>query len=73
MQLGKHDLFIEWMQAIVQDLRDNPAEAGEPLYRLPKLGMQIRVTARLGVVVHFGVHDDRPLVVLKGITRRFDV
>jgi hypothetical protein len=51
---------------IVSQLQADAAEVGEPLYRLPVLGIQVRSVVVRPLVVHFGVCEDRPLVFIKG-------
>lgn len=51
---------------IVERLQRDPAEAGEPSYRLPAMRMQIRRIAVRPLVVDFALCEDRPLVFIKG-------
>src|SRR5262245_9966582 len=51
---------------IIQCLRDNPTETGEPNYRLPFMQMQIRTVVVRPLVVDFAVCEDKPLVFIKG-------
>lgn len=53
---------------IVQRLRVDPKEAGEPLYRLAVIRMQCRCIADRPLVVDYAVCEDRPLVFLQHVT-----
>jgi hypothetical protein len=52
---------------IIQRLRDNPTETGEPNYRLPFMRMEIRTVVVRPLVVDFAVCEDKPLVFIKGV------
>ena len=54
-----------WRQ-IVERLQANAAEAGEPLYRLPVLQMQIRCIVVCPLVVDYALMELQPLVFIKG-------
>jgi len=55
------------MRQIYRRLQEEPRTAGEPVYRLPALRMQVRRISVRPLVVDFAVCDDRPLVFIKGI------
>ena len=48
-------------------LQQDPNEVGEPLYRLAALRLQVRTVVIGPLLVHFAVHEARPLVFLKGV------
>ena len=56
------------VREIARRLQDDPLNAGEPLYRLPALRMQVRSIAVRPLVVDFGVCEDRPLAFIKAVT-----
>jgi hypothetical protein len=62
---GRGPAFAAAFAALYDRLRKDPKNVGEALYRLPAL----KLTVYLGVVsplaVHYAVHDDKPLVILK--------
>jgi hypothetical protein len=53
---------------MVRRLRRDPMDVGEPLYRLPALRMQVRQVAIRPLFIDFAVCEDRPLVILRGVT-----
>ena len=56
------------IRRIWQQLSLNPVEFGEPLYRLPALRLQVRHGAVGPLLIHFAVHENRPLVFIKSVT-----
>jgi hypothetical protein len=54
-------------KSIVQRLENAPTEFGEPLYRLPALKLHVYVGIVPPLVVHYAVHDEMPLVFVKGV------
>jgi hypothetical protein len=67
IQAGTGQRFLAAFRAIVARLHRDPRVFGEPLYRLPALRLEIRKAAVLPLVVDYGVHEDRPLVFIRGI------
>ena len=65
-QAGKGKPFVEAFRTIVERLQTDPLNFGEPLYRLPALRLLVRQGAVLPIVVDFTVHEDRPLVFIRG-------
>ena len=51
---------------IVEQLRTDPLTFGEPLYHLPVLKLQVRQAIILPLVVDFAVHEELPLVFIRG-------
>jgi hypothetical protein len=50
---------------IVEQLRQNPNDFGEPLFRLPALRLAVRTGSIRPLVVHFGVSEDHALVFIR--------
>src|SRR5262249_30061990 len=63
---GTGDEVLTAFRQIVARLEADATEAGEPLYRLAALRMQIRCIVLRPLVVDFGVSEDQPLVFIKG-------
>jgi hypothetical protein len=53
---GAGRAFIEAFREIVNRLRTNPNDFGEPTYRLPALKLQIRCAVVPPLIIHFGVN-----------------
>lgn len=64
---GRGDLLIHALRTIVHRLRHEPLTFGEPLYRLPALRLQVRCAVVRPLVIDFGVHEDRPVIYVKGV------
>jgi hypothetical protein len=64
---GRGDQALAAFKNIVQQLQQDPANFGEPLYRLASLRLQVRLCARRPMVVEFAVHEERPLVFVNGV------
>ena len=60
------EAFLTSFQTISQRLTHDAREFGEPLYRLPALKLQVRHGIVGPLMVYFAVHDDEPLVLVKG-------
>jgi hypothetical protein len=54
-------------QEVYRQLRRNPTESGEPLYRLPVMRMQVRCVVVRPLAVDFAVCEDQPLVFIKAV------
>ena len=52
----------------LHQLSYDPTEFGEPLYRLPAMRLRVRHAAVGPLVIHFAVHDQMPLVFIKGVS-----
>src|SRR5260370_25393359 len=61
---GKGKQFLEALRAINDRLRNNPKGFGEPLYRLPSLKLVVYAAVLYPLAVHYGVHQEKPLVFL---------
>jgi hypothetical protein len=64
---GKGKAMSSAFERIVHQLEIEPWTAGEPVYNLPSLRMQIRNIAVPPLVVHFGVCEDWPMVFIQGV------
>jgi hypothetical protein len=64
---GRGEKVLAAIRQIRQRLSLDPMSAGEQLYRLPAMRMQIRCILVPPLAVHFGVCEDRPFVFLKGV------
>src|SRR5262249_36914266 len=62
---GQGDEFLAALRQIIQLLRQDPASAGEPLYRLPALGLRMRTIAIAPLLIYFAVSEERPDVYVK--------
>jgi hypothetical protein len=64
---GRGEEVLSAFRQIARQLQREPLRAGEPLYRLPGMRMQIRSVAVRPLVVDFGVCEDQPLVFLRAV------
>jgi hypothetical protein len=65
---GRGQVVVAAFRQIVERLKNDPMDFGEPLYRLPALRIQVRQGGIMPLFVDFGVCEDRPLVFIRGIT-----
>jgi hypothetical protein len=63
---GRGDQAKAAFRSIVQHLKTDPTEFGEPLYRLPAMQLQVRTAAVGPVVVDYVVNTEHFLVFIKG-------
>ena len=64
---GKGQRFLDSLRAIHNRLRQDPTNFGKPLYRLPALKLLVYHVVVSRIAVHYGVHEEKPLVFLKGV------
>lgn len=64
---GRGEEFLLTLRAVVDRLRHDPNDFGEPLYRLSVLRMQVRCAAIRPLSIDFAVCEDRPLVFIKAV------
>ena len=64
---GRGKAFLLALRKIVDRLRGDPTEFGEPLYRLSALRLQVRCAIIRPLIVYFAVSEDRPLVFVKSV------
>lgn len=58
--------FISALRTIDEGLRRAPTQFGDPLFRLPALRLTVYTRAVFPIVVNFGVHEQFPLVIVRG-------
>ena len=63
---GQGAAVVTAFREIVKQLKHDPANTGEPLYRLPALKLQIRCCVIRPLAIDFAVCEDKPLVFIKG-------
>ena len=64
---GRGYEFLDAIRTITKRLQSDPREFGEPLYRLPALGLMVYHVFVSRVAVHFAVHDEKPLVWIRSV------
>jgi hypothetical protein len=65
-QAGTGPQFLAALREIGERLRKDPLGFGEPRYRLPALRLLVCKGIVAPLVVDFAVHEDRPLVFIRG-------
>jgi hypothetical protein len=65
-QAGTGQQFLAALREIGERLRNDPLNFGEPQYRLPALRLLVCQAIVAPLVVDFAVHEDRPLVFIRG-------
>jgi len=65
-QTGTGHEFLAALRQILEHLRSAPLTFGEPHYRLPALQLLVRQGVVSPLVVDYAVHEDRPLVFIRG-------
>lgn len=68
VQDGWDSEFISTLEVINFRLRNDASSIGEPLFRLPGLKLLVCHAVLKRVAVAFGIHEQFPLVFLKGIS-----
>jgi hypothetical protein len=63
---GRGEAVLFAIRRIWHRLSIDPIDFGEPLYRLPALRLQVRHGANGPLLIYFAVHEDRPIVFIKG-------
>jgi hypothetical protein len=63
---GRSKRFLAALRQIIERLQSEPLKLGEPLYRLPALRLLICQAVVEFVVVDYAVHEDQPLVFIRG-------
>jgi hypothetical protein len=63
---GHGHTFLNALRTISERLRKEPMVFGEAQYRLPALKLQVRQGVAHPLVVDYAVHDERPLVLIRG-------
>ena len=65
-QAGSGPQFRAALRQVITRLSQDPLTFGEPLYRLPALRLLVRQAGVPPLVVDYAVHEDRPLVFIRG-------
>jgi len=63
---GTGEALVLAFRQIIERLRNEPESFGEPLYRLPALHLRVAQAVVLPLVVVFGIHEELPLVFIRG-------
>ena len=58
---------VSAFRSLLSRLQRDPRQEGEPLYHMPKLQMTIRRHSVLPLYAEYGVHDERPVVIIRRI------
>jgi hypothetical protein len=65
---GRGQAALAALRSIIDRLKTDPTEFGEPLYRLPGMKLELRTAAVGPIVMDFAVSAERRLVFIKGVT-----
>jgi hypothetical protein len=65
-QRGDGKRFVSAARQILSRLRADPVNLGEPSFHLPALKLTVYRVVIAPLVVEYGVHDERPLVFIRG-------
>jgi len=64
---GRGEEVIAALTQIYERLRQDPQNAGEPMYQLSALGLAVRSFVVRPIAVHFAVNETKSLVFIKGV------
>jgi hypothetical protein len=64
-EAGKGKEFLASLRHIIDRLRRDPLEFGDPLYRLPALKLLVCQAIVRPIAVDFAVHEEQPLVFIR--------
>jgi hypothetical protein len=64
---GRGEAVLSAIRIIHSRLEKDAASFGEPRYRLPILRLNVRQAVVGPLAVEFAVHDDKPIVFIKGV------
>ncbi len=67
ISVGGEQIVLDTYEGIVDRLENDPGQFGEPLYHLPKLKLAIRCAAVAPLYVEYGLHDEKPVVLVRRI------
>jgi hypothetical protein len=67
MAEGRGHEFLIALKSITERLETDPTVLGEPAYRLAGLRLQVRTCVVRPLVVDFAVHEEQPVVFIKGV------
>lgn len=61
-EAGIKDAFLTSLKTLVQRLKQNPDEVGEPLYILKGTALKVHVVIQPPITMHFAINQDVPFV-----------
>lgn len=64
---GKGSAFMSALRAIHDRLQKDPTHVGKRLYSLAAMQMVVYDITIHPLIVHYAVHDQKPLVFIKGV------
>jgi hypothetical protein len=64
---GRGQEFLQALRTAVERLEIDPANCGEPLYRLTVLRLQIRCMVIRPLSIDFAIREDKPQVFIKAV------
>ncbi len=65
---GEGQQFLAALRTIHHRLQAEPQVFGEPLFHLPALKLLIYQVIVAPLVVHYALHQERPLVIVRSVT-----
>ena len=66
-QQGKGEQFLAALRTIHHRLQNDPQVFGEPLFHLPALKLLVYQAIVSPLVVHYALHQARPLVIVRSV------
>ncbi len=66
-QRGEGQQFLTALRTIHHRLHEEPQAFGEPLFHLPALKLLIYQAIVAPLVVHYALHQERPLVIVRSV------
>ena len=66
-QIGRGPEITAALRSLMKELTADPHRFGEPLYHLRHMKMLVRNGGVGGLYVEFGVHDERPVVIVRRV------
>ena len=64
---GREDEFADALETVLARLAREPFRAGEPLYELKKMRMQVRQMVAPPLYIEYGVHHHAAIVLIRHI------
>ena len=64
---GRSAMIVEALRSAEKELESRPIEAGDPLYRLRHMKMLICRAVFPPLFSEYGVHEDRPVVIIRHV------
>jgi hypothetical protein len=66
-QKGRGHTFLTALRTIHEHLQSDPRQFGDPLFHLASLKLLIYRAIIASVIVHYGVHDEKPIVIVRTV------